>query len=350
MVKYLISNLLNNNLSLEEIKNKLKYHKIYINEYDNLLLLYRNYNSKVFNYMERECRSLIISRNDYKIIAYSCPIPIILNNINDIKINSNYNITKCYEGTYITVFYYNDKWNISTRKFLNEGEQYKLFLDTIDINKLDKDYIYNFILIHYKNKNVIDYTYLFGDNYKKLCLTCIRDKEMNELELNLDLSIFNNTIFLSEKIDINTDIDNNEGIIIKTDNKIIKIQSENYKFNLYNNINKYLGYIYLFQINKLDKNIKINNYNLIGIISLLFKILSKKFYEIYTNNNLNKEYTKLIYIIKDIHYKYKFINTHLIFTILKNMDTIQLYELIKINNDIDKNNHMINTFLTLLLK
>ena len=63
-----------------------------------------------------------------------------------------------------------------------------------------------------------------------------------------------------------------------------------------------------------------------------------------------KEYTKLIYIIKDIHYKYKFINTHLIFTILKNMDTIQLYELIKINNDIDKNNHMINTFLTLLLK
>ena len=370
MVNYLIKNLLNTNLNIDELKNKLKYYKIYINEYENLLLLYRNYNSIISNKVERQCRSMIISKNDYKIIAYSCSVPIILNNINTIKIDNKTNITRCYEGTYITVFYYNNIWNISTRKSLNKGIQYNLFLDTInimDLNKLDKDKIYNFILIHYKDKQIIDYTYLFGDNYKKLCLTCIRDKDMNELDLDLDLelSLFNNIIFLAEKIDLsNNDINDYEGIIIKKNNDLIKIQSEKYKLNFYNNINKYLGYIYLYQINKLDKDIKVNNYNMIGIISLLLKTLSNKIYLIYTYyyninngdknelnnnnyNNLNKEYKLLLYKIRGYHFTNHTIDINNILNLLKNMNTIDLYNLIKINNNIS-NNNMISDFLQLL--
>ena len=82
MTKYLINKLLDINKNIDELKLKLKFHRILIKEYDNLLLLYRNYNSNINNRLERESRSLIISKNNYNIVAYSCSVPIIINNIN----------------------------------------------------------------------------------------------------------------------------------------------------------------------------------------------------------------------------------------------------------------------------
>jgi hypothetical protein len=122
MVNYIINNLLDNKLDFNHFKNKLGKYNINIKEYDNLLLLYRNYNSSVNNNLERECRSLIVTKEDYSIISYSCPIPIITDSKNITKFNlKNPIITRFYEGTFISLFYYNDKWNISSRKHINEG-------------------------------------------------------------------------------------------------------------------------------------------------------------------------------------------------------------------------------------
>ena len=221
MVKYLINNILDENLTLDELKIKLKYNKILIKEYDNLLLLYRNFNSEIYTSLDRECRSLIISKDTYKIIAYSCPVPIIINKIN-FSINNSI-IYKYYEGTLLTIFFYNNKWNISSRKCLNEGLQYNLFCETIkDIDfyvHLNKDYIYNFILIHYQDKQIINYENIFGSEYKKLCLISIKDNEMNELSLNLnvDINIFNNIIFIQERLS-NSEQNNTETEINVNDN------------------------------------------------------------------------------------------------------------------------------------
>jgi len=378
MVNFSISNILDKKLNLNELKLKLKYYKIIVKEYkgheNNLLLLYRNYNSSINNAIERECRSIIINEDNYKIVAYSCPNPIIVNNFKKIA-PLNKIINKYYEGTYLTIFYYNNKWNISSRKFLNEGNHYELFLETIDninfFNNLNIDKIYNFILIHFKDKQIIDYTELFGNDYKKLCLTSIRDKEMNEEKIDLNIELFNNVIFLPEIVDYSDcyNILFDSSLIVKSieENKIYKIKSNN--INLFdNNKNIYIGYIYLYQINKLEKNIKLKSYNVLGIISLIFKILTDNIYKLFTfyynngnqnNNNsyhnLNKEYKNVLYFIRGIYFTNNlqcndcnFIKNK-IYYYLKNIDTIILYNFIKLDKNLCKNK-MINDFIILLTK
>lgn len=374
MVKYLINNILDKKLNIDELILLLKKYRITVKEYDNILLLYRNYNSDINNEIERECRSLVICKDNYNIIAYSCPIPTIINNI-----NYNYNylkngiITKCYEGTYITVFYYNNKWNISSRKCINEGPHYELFLDTIDgisfFNNLNESYIYNFILIHYNNIQVIDYTDIFGVKYKKLCLTCIRNSVMNEIDLDLDLDLFNNIIFKSEKINYKENC--SDELIIKINNNLFKIENYNYKLSALNQQNIYLGMIFSYQNNKLDKNFKILNYNAIGLLSLLFKILSEKYFKMFsfyydintgikninTDNsifppyiNLDKDYKNVLYNIRGIYLSNnKIINQSNIYNYIKYNDTILIYNLIKKEKNIT-NNKMINNFLNMCSK
>jgi hypothetical protein len=379
MVNFSISNILDKKLNLNELKLKLKYYKIIVKEYkgheNNLLLLYRNYNSSINNAIERECRSIIINEDNYQIVAYSCPNPIIVNNFKKIAPLQKI-INKYYEGTYLTIFYYNNKWNISSRKFLNEGNHYELFLETIDninfFNNLNIDKIYNFILIHFKDKQIIDYTELFGNDYKKLCLTSIRDKEMNEEKIDLNIELFNNVIFLPEIVDYSDCYNNlfDSSLIVKSieENKIYKIKSNN--INLFdNNKNIYIGYIYLYQINKLEKNIKLKSYNVLGIISLIFKILTDNIYKLFTfyynngnhnnNNNsyhnLNKEYKNVLYFIRGIYFTNNlqcndcnFIKNK-IYNYLKNIDTIILYNFIKLDKNLCKNK-MINDFIILLTK
>ena len=109
--------------------------------------------------------------------------------------------------------------------------------------KLNKDYCYYFILIHHQNEHNVDYQTEFGDNYKKLCLAFVRDKtqkELNPIELNLDF--VSDNIFLPIKLDnlVTFDEENkntnildkpkDEGVIVKINNKYLKLQNINFQF------------------------------------------------------------------------------------------------------------------------
>ena len=235
------------NSILKSIKNKNNIREILFKKgilsknYGNMILLYRKYDSMITNELERECRSLVIDYNTLNIIAYSCEFPRLntegynylvslkLNEINNITENSNTINNICYEGAYFTVFYYNDDWYISSHTDLYSRNEtniksmnHKLFFDIIDSDfyeKLDKNKIYNFILLHYKNKKIIDYSELFGDSeYKKLCLTCVRDLYMKEEDIYSESINICEYIFTPEKDKTISDILNTphlEGVIIK---------------------------------------------------------------------------------------------------------------------------------------
>lgn len=264
-IKDLINNIKNNNL------DKLNKYNIKYNNYDIFKILYLKYNSLILNDYQRNCRSVIID-NNYNIISYSYEnllennegIDYLLKNnidLNNIDLN-NIIITEAYEGTTISIFNYNDKWYLSTRKCINlndsiDNPQFIMFNELLTknnyknlddfCNKLDKNNSYHYILIHHNNKNYIDYKFKFGDNYTKLCLIAIRDSNLNDININ-DNPIYsydysNNDIFIPTIYDKSTlnnflkikDILNNnlnmEGIIIKYNTKIIKIQTLNYEFN-----------------------------------------------------------------------------------------------------------------------
>ena len=350
----------NNDVNLKNIRETLYNQGVLTKDYeeDGLILLYNRFESKNKKPLEMECRSVILDRNNFNIISYTCNTPIMnIDAMNYILKTSEKKkeFYECYEGTLLSLFYFNDKWYLSTRRCLdskksmwNNRSYYDMFNDVLNLdnddfesftNKLDKKLSYYFILIHSDNKNIVDYSSYFGEGYTKLCLAIVRDENQDEVNLkNLELSILNDNIFLPKELENldNLDEDNknslfldspkSEGIIVKIfdQNKIkyLKLQNVNYQFQCAIGIEKnmYTGLVHLYQKNKLVDFLKNNNnfekykkianpknenekYDTIGIVDSIFKVLTSELFELYNilwndqtndhkNENLYKELPK----------------------------------------------------------
>jgi hypothetical protein len=244
---------------------------------------------------------------------------------------------------------------------------------TIDsfISKLDKNLTYHFVLIHHENKNIINYEKKFGENYKKLCFIFAREKGTNK-EINsedINCLFLTDNIFLPKKIESieNFDETNNndltsepqdEGIIIKINNKVLKLQNIQYQFYKAIGIEKnlYKGFIHLYQNNKLGKYFKNNentlkyskivnplktdeSFDTMGTIDAVFKVITSELFELFkllwdidTGDHKNKEvyellpseYKTMMYNIRKLYFinKKKNINiTHRnVYYYLKSLD------------------------------
>jgi len=294
--------LLNNDYNEFKIKlRKLYNNNIYIIEVDNRILLYTNINTACYKCNEsellKECRSVIINKNNLKIICFTYKN--IYFNI-DAKMylfdmilakNDKYTIYEYIEGTFLSIYYDDDGWKISERKNLdfnyeviNENiyKRLPLFLECIDndfdnfCKNLNKKYIYFFNLVHYKNKNIIDYTkYYNNSTYKKLYLLFMRDKitqKYVEIETNTpftQLNKFSNFETYDNYIDLNSNDDivpNIQGSLIKIvdndDLTLLNIQTNKYEkyIDIYPCKNVYKSLLKLYLNNKLNNNEKIKYY------------------------------------------------------------------------------------------
>ena len=99
---FLISDYLsknNNNNNIELLRSNLYSKRILSKDYpeENLILLYNRFESKNKNDMERECRSVILDRNNFNIVSYTCNTPITnMTAINYmLKKSNDLNIFKC---------------------------------------------------------------------------------------------------------------------------------------------------------------------------------------------------------------------------------------------------------------
>ena len=339
---FLINDYINKYPDLENLRNELYKKNILSKDYieEGLLLIYHKYDQPNNTDLERECRSIIIDRNTKKILSYSCETPVMNTEaVNYLLLNQNIQktITKCYEGTLLSLFF-KDKWYISTRRCLNSNDSvwgseqkshYNMFMDILNksgfetmekfTDNLDKDLCYYFVLIHHQNKHLVDYQTEFGKDYMKLVLVFLRNKEtLQELDLynqKLDLSkILGPNIFISPKIENLEEFDatnqqnqfllppSSEGIIIKTNNnKLIKLQTKSYQFakSIGTEKNIFIGLIHLYQKDKLldyineKKNINLKKivnplntteaYDSIGLIDSLFKVCTSEIFELFKN-------------------------------------------------------------------
>ena len=346
---------------------------------DNLLLVYNKFEDINMSELKRECRSLVLDKSTLKIKAYSCETPL-LNLDKEKTLDPLTIINECYEGTLLSLFYHNDKWYVSTRRCLNSDvsvfnidpsnvskSHYQMFeevlaksgfinFDTFSRN-LDITKSYYFVLIHYENKHIIDYTSELGPEYTYLSLVSIRDVNMVELNLNeSELPFINKYIFLPKKLDSIDDFiimnhenkydktPQTEGIVVKVFShetnkyKLYKLQTDSYKFALAigNDQNMYKGLIHLYQNNKLidyfDQNpnssfIQIANplnihelYFSVGVIDSTFKVCTSELFELFkilcslkTGKSQNKElydilpkeYKDIMYGIRGIYFMKK---------------------------------------------
>ena len=380
---FLITDYINKYPNLDELRVELYKKHILTKDYidEGIFLIYHKYEHPNATDLDRECRSIIIDRNTKKILSYSCEAPLSNSEAMDYLLlnqNENQTITKCYEGTLLSVFF-KDKWYVSTRRCLNSNESiwstekkshYTMFMEVLNTsgyvtfdefaNKLDKNLCYYFVLIHYQNKNLVDYVNEFGNEYKKLALAFIRNIE-NQTEIDLysnDNSLIINkiigtNIFVSEKLDNLEVFDKlnkadqfdlppkSEGIIIKicnqNKNKLLKLQTISYQFakSTGSEKNIYMGLIHLYQKDKLidyladNKNnfSKIVNplniqesYDCIGTIDALFKVCTSELFELFkilwdikTGKHLDdnlykllpKEYKDILFGIRGLYFKKK---------------------------------------------
>jgi hypothetical protein len=348
--------------------------KDYIDE--GLVLLYHKFDAPVTTELQRECRSLVIDRKTMKIVSYSCETPRQnKEGMEYLLVNPTFPqfATECFEGTLLSVFHHNDKWYVSTRRcldsneslFNNEHSHFKMFEEVIRAagfdtfqqysENLDKSNSYYFILIHHLNKHLIDYTDRFGPEYKKLCLTSIRDSNMisaTDSVLSTDTS---NPIFSSKTLDATevaqimksgyNDKVASEGIVYHLydeTNKLVhlvKLQSNAFQFGLVvgTDRNLFKGLVHLYQNDRLveyfseNQNIqnikKITNplntsesYDTVGMIDAVFKVCTSETFELFKNlwsivtgkhqnkdlyDLLPKEYKDLMFAIRGLYFKKK---------------------------------------------
>ena len=114
----------NNDVNLKNIRETLYNQGVLTKDYeeDGLILLYNRFESKNKKPLEMECRSVILDRNNFNIISYTCNTPIMnIDAMNYILKTSEKKkeFYECYEGTLLSLFYFNDKWYLSTRRCLD---------------------------------------------------------------------------------------------------------------------------------------------------------------------------------------------------------------------------------------
>ena len=183
-------------IKFDELKDKLLrknndgypvYH-VNVKEYDNLAIIYYNNipenidTNNFFNKIETTCRSYIIEKSTLKPIASQYNKILYNDEAKEFLKDKNWSqvqVQKCYEGTMLLVFNYDNIWYVSTRRCLNaedskwiKNKSYREMFDEamnskFTFNDLNKDYCYFFILVHHKNKNLINYN-KFGKDYKML--------------------------------------------------------------------------------------------------------------------------------------------------------------------------------------
>jgi len=242
-------------------------------------------------------------------------------------------ITPCYEGSMVTVFYYKDKWRISTHTCLDAytsrwGKRTygELFADFVDFKfeELDSEHYYNFIIVHKDNKHLIEHT------TSKLILSSVINKnthlenndhqslvthefEFKNLQEVLDyLSVTGKNDFKNKKL-------TTEGVIVKVYDgekykspfKLLKIQT-----NLYANVqnlkpnhaNVYANMLELYQRNKLGQlsQFILNDKEVVNQINNSIRQLSVDILNLYhnTRNKNNEEiYNSLSVVYKQILFK-----------------------------------------------
>lgn len=204
---------------------------------EDLILMCSNFEDKKKQYENnRPYKTIIIDKNNYDIVFLSHKRI----SYNDFTQISNLEISRrprliceSLEGSSVYMYFHDGKWKTSSTSKLDAREcwwksikksLHDLFIDAITYpggdsvvewdrfcDKHDKNKMYTYSVIHFENIHLIDYSYRFGQNYKKVLFLHARHK--HDMRLIADepcvnhLNVIGNTLYTSYQIldKMNTD-------------------------------------------------------------------------------------------------------------------------------------------------
>lgn len=195
---------------------------------DNLVLLHNTYQRDDVGHFKElydQCRSIVLDfsqRGQNVVVSYSNNIPERINIDEFAKISGEYDsFQEAYDGTMITVYYFQDKWQFGTScctdaylsKFSNTGKSHGHLFDEVlltyylsnfsqeEINstdpevilsisnrlremftsQLDPSFAYEFVLVHHENPHIVDYLQQLGVGYRVIYHIASKNRETLEL-------------------------------------------------------------------------------------------------------------------------------------------------------------------------
>lgn len=324
--------------------NEQKVYKVDIKEDDNVACIFYTDHQQtdvspddsLAKQIEDTCRSHILEKSSLKPLSSQFN-KILYNNNAVLQLNNTpwekTQVFKCYEGTMVSVFYH-DKWYVSTRRCLDssestwvKGKSHRDMFDEacagcLDLETLDKDNAYHFVLVHHKNKNIVNYS-ASKDKYSDLYHIMTTEKyTLNEVDYVID----NVKKMEPENFESLAELDKHIGKLSKYDEESNTVTQEGYVLRAYsgeigsspftvlklqtpiyqklsemkpNNSNIHQNYLELYQKDKLVEFLpyfESNNHEVVGRIHRAMQNVSKEILNLYhsTRNKMGTDmYSKL---------------------------------------------------------
>ena len=259
-----------NDLFLCRYKNK--------NIYDNGNTIFTDMNHPIANCS----RGIIIDKTTHRIVCYPLDKSMSITKFYKLPFNE-FNFEDSIDGTQVNLFYYKNKWCLSTIGCIDAFDCYwkssnsfgelfsRLFLELSDISYLNIKYCYSFILCHPENNNIIQYS-------KPKLYHIMTRNMMNFVKIDVDIQIpkpkkrfFESEIDLWNYLDT-ASIDNKTGVVAHHP------EHGHYRFNC----TKFNTLLRLIKNEKDDDLVILNNINNINNIEILSSYINK-FNNVYKN-------------------------------------------------------------------
>jgi len=341
----------------DDLKKELLQFNVNTKEDDQVCLLYTN-DDGPSNQVADSCRSLILDKTTLQPIGTQFNKILYNDDAMPVLLTSDWNkvvVQRCYEGTMLLVFNHNDKWYVSTRRCLDAGSSTWIkglsYMDQFNeatknkftFDDLNPNYCYHFILIHYKNMNIINYSQ-FGQEYKEVLHVMTTEKNtLNEVtnhKINDQVLTITseNAANLNEILDELNKINqkdtatrsiSSEGFIFrvysgevrKSSFNVYKLQTNIYKTLMGlkpNNPNIHQNYLELYQKDKLTEFIPyFTQYNteIITRVHTAMRTVGKEILNLYHGtrkqknqnlyNLLGTQYKKVLYLLHGVYVKHR---------------------------------------------
>ena len=300
----------------ENYLQELKKHKIFVQRNRGLALL-KTYRNNEYDYDKypwiRYCRGAIIDTEKNKVICVP-PLKSIqikdINNVDD-KLDDDMIYENLVEGTMINMFYYNDKWNISTRSNIGCKNSWdgkisfhdmfqEVSNDIQNSEELKKNNCYTFVLQHTKNKIVSPVWKNRIVLVQQYDLDTLQKVELDELDGIDNVGSFNNIDLYKTPLDYSV-----RGFTYMKDGLRYKWMNPCYEYVLslkMNHNDKFLSYIELRQKRLLKEYLKYfpeDSYQF-EEYQRKFYIIKNNLYESYVSHFIKKECD-----LKEINYSLK---------------------------------------------
>jgi hypothetical protein len=348
---------------LDQLKKESKNIRYKDDPVSNRLLVYLNFTEdpNSLTELERELKCVVLNRTTLEIV--SCAMDELYSEdqkVTDLMKEKPYKLFECLEGTLLSVYYFNDKWYVSTRRcldaqdsfWISDKSHYDLFLECVStelFDHLNKDHTYYFVLQHHLNTGVVDYSKRFGDQYKRVVLLMTRCRTSGFTEVDQEREFekygvvyvdeFKDMELLEQEKDTENLLDGvqYEGLLVKIfDQKVkyLRLPTQRYSKKslvIPNAQNKYVSFIKLYQNGTLKEHFKYypenekiqhptkpQSFDTIGVVDGCVQTLVKELYNLFLimydpkygeqkNKNLYellpKGYHDILYELKGIFFR-----------------------------------------------